>query len=207
MNLHFILDYETLGQSIFKAPLVNCSYFIFDWDRFTSETPYTFNELVKNISFRKFNIKTQIQSGYKYKTKDVEWWEGLGSDVSKQLKPSSDDILVEKFVKELYNELKDINIKKWWSRANCFDPCLLQRSFEEYMSNDHLNEILPFWKVRDVRTYIDSKFDMSAKKTAFCPIEDEEIWAKYFIEHNSIHDVAADILRIQKIERTIHCED
>ena len=46
MNNHLIFDFETLGQDVFEIPVLDCSYMIFDWDRFTSDNPYTLNELV-----------------------------------------------------------------------------------------------------------------------------------------------------------------
>jgi hypothetical protein len=62
-NPHFILDYETMGQDVFKVPVINCSYFIFDWDRFTSDEPYTFNELIKSIKFDKMQVEPQVKMG------------------------------------------------------------------------------------------------------------------------------------------------
>lgn len=186
--------------------MVNCSYYVFDWDRFTSDNPYTFKELIKEMQFVKFDIKEQVDNGCTYSEKDLEWWLSHDESVKAQLDPSPEDITVQQFVYILTDYLKNKKIKNWWSRANCFDPCLLQRSFEQYASNDELNKLLSFWKVRDVRTYIDTRFNFSLKKNGFCPIDDEEMWNKYFKAHDSRHDVAADILRLQKLERLIHLD-
>ena len=67
-------------------------------------------------------------------------------------------------------------------------------------NNDALNRALKFYTVRDVRTHIDAKFDYSTK-SGFVPVADEEYWKKAFIAHDSTHDVAADILRLQAIHR------
>jgi hypothetical protein len=62
-KLHFILDYETIGQDVFKAPVVNCAYYLFDWERLTSDNPYTFQELIAEIRQDKFKIREQIEDG------------------------------------------------------------------------------------------------------------------------------------------------
>lgn len=203
-NPHFILDYETLGQDVFKVPVVNCSYFIFDWDRFTSDNPYTFNELIKSIRFDKMNVEDQVKRGYSFQKRDLDWWLEQGAEARKQIKPSENDISVGKFVNNLYDYVKGTRIQRWWSRSNTFDPILLHRNFADFLSREKLDEILPYWLVRDVRTYIDTQFQFKNKVNGFIPIDDEELWNKHFIQHNSVHDVAADILRMQRIERTIH---
>jgi hypothetical protein len=66
-----------------------------------------------------------------------------------------------------------------------------------------LNEYLRWWRVRDTRTWIDAKFNFS-QKNGFIPVADTDYWAKYFVAHDSTHDVAADILRLQAIHRAEH---
>ena len=63
-----------------------------------------------------------------------------------------------------------------------------------------MNEYLPFWKIRDIRTFIDTKLNYP-KKNGFIPIQDEQLWSKSFVEHNSSWDVLADVLRMQAILR------
>ena len=63
-----------------------------------------------------------------------------------------------------------------------------------------MNEYLRWWRVRDIRTWIDAKFDFSTKN-GFVPIADVEYWENTFIGHDSTHDVAADVLRLQAIHR------
>lgn len=206
MNLQFALDMETMGQSIFVSPVINVSYVIFDWDVFTSDTPYTFKQLIEMMQFAKIDVAEQCKMGCRFTKDDLKFWEDLPPEARKQAKPSADDISVKKFVSDLSSYIGNKNIKRWWSRANCYDPVILQRMFDEVSSNAALNNVLPFWKVRDIRTYIDTRFDFKLKKNSFCPIDDEALWDQYFIQHNSTHDVAADILRMQKIERAIHCD-
>ncbi len=203
-NPHFILDYETMGQDVFRVPVVNCSYFVFDWDRFTSKNPYTFNELIQVIRHDKMELEPQVKAGYKFAKRDLDWWMEQGPEARKQIKPSPLDIPVAQFVQNLTDYVQGTRIKRWWSRSNTFDPIILHRNFKDFSSRETLDSILPFWLIRDIRTYIDTRFDFGPIKNGFCPIDDEVLWAKHFVPHNSVHDVAADILRLQRIERTIH---
>ena len=54
--------------------------------------------------------------------------------------------------------------------------------------------------VRDMRTYIDAKFDFETKN-GFCPVSDDEAWDRTFKAHDSSWDVLADVLRLQAIVR------
>jgi hypothetical protein len=199
-----VLDYETIGQDIFTIPVVNCAYFIFDWDRFVSDNPYTFEELIKDIQFAKFNIYKQVkEDGYSFKKEDLKWWNDH-LEKKKQLDIDGSEITIEEFTKKFYDYVYGHTIFRWWSRSNTFDPILLHRNFRDFSSRESLDFILPFWLVRDIRTYIDTQFQFKNKVNGFCPIDDIEEWKRKFIEHNPIHDIAADILRIQKIERSIH---
>lgn len=203
---HFILDYETIGQDVFHVPVVNCSYYIFDWSRFTSDNPYTFEELINEIKFAKFDIEEQIKSKTaKFQMSDLEWWNEQGEEAKKQLKPSPDDMTVGEFTNTLYDYIDGTRLFRWWSRSNTFDPILLHRNFRDYWHRSKLDEVLPYWLIRDIRTYIDTQFQFKNRKNGFCPYDNEDEWNKVFVAHNSVHDVAADILRMQKIERAINC--
>jgi hypothetical protein len=152
----------------------------------------------------KFDVTAQIQQGYCPDHDSLQWWKEQGEEAIKQIKPSSEDIPVHQFVQNVYDYLKTTKVSYWWSRSNTFDPILLHRNFRDHMSRESLDFILPYWLVRDTRTYIDASFQFKLKKNGFMPLDDEE--AKLFIKHNSIHDLAVDILRLQKIERATHCD-
>lgn len=196
MNLHFIHDYETIGQDVFTCPVVNCAYYIFDWDRFT-ENPYSFEELIESIKLTKFDLKAQAQQGIKPKKSDMDWWLQLPRDVFSQLLPSEQDVDYSHFCDQITNYIGSKKVKFWWSRATNFDGILTERIFR----SQKLQFPLPFYTVRDVRTYIDAKFDFKNKTNNICPVDDKEYWDRVFKPHNSIHDVSADILRLQKIVR------
>jgi hypothetical protein len=206
MQLNLIIDYETIGPYVFTCAVVNCAYYTFDWDRFASNNPYTFEEIISDAQFDKFDIKHQLKRGYTALEDDVAWWTKQGPIAKKQIKPSEDDITTEQFCENFTDYIKSNNrkVKRWWSRSNTFDPLLLQRNFfDVYGDNLAVNQVLDFWKVRDIRTFIDTRFDFKNIVNGICPISDETKWKEMFQLHNPVHDIAADVLRMQRIERII----
>lgn len=202
MNQHFIFDFETLGQDVFQIPMLDCSYVVFDWDRFMSDNPYTLEELVSLARKDKLQMIHQVQEhGAKYTQRDLDWWLSQSEDAKKVLKPSSADVRVEVFINNFIDYLKNAGkINYWWSRSNTFDPVILQRWASVVGRQDEISEFLKFWLVRDTRTWIDAKLNFP-KQNGFCPLSDENYWNKTFVKHDSRYDIAADILRLQTIAR------
>ncbi len=202
MNQHFIYDFETLGQDVFEIPMLDCSYVAFDWDRFTSDNPYTLEELVSLARKDKLEMAHQVREhGAKYTQRDLDWWLSQSDDAKKVLKPSSADIRVEDFINNFIDYLKSAGkINYWWTRSNTFDPIILQRWAKIVGRRAEVEELLKFWTVRDTRTWIDAKLNFP-KQNGFIPLADEEYWSKTFVKHDSRFDIAADILRLQTIAR------
>tara|TARA_A200000159_G_C7209059_1_gene291271 strand:- start:33 stop:668 length:636 start_codon:yes stop_codon:yes gene_type:complete len=201
MRQDFIFDLETIGADVFVCPVVDMAYSTFDWDRFISD-PYSFEELADTIKTAKLDIKDQMQNyNCSFRKADVEWWESLPKEARDKIKPSPDDLTVTEFCDTILAYLKDSGkIDYWWSRGNTFDPIILSRHMISTGNVDPLNNALKFWKVRDVRTHIDAKFNYTTR-SGFVPVADESYWNKAFIAHDSTHDVAADIMRLQAIHR------
>jgi hypothetical protein len=197
----FILDFETIGQCARFAPGIDCSYTTFIWERFSDE-PYSFQELITTSQKSKLSIKDQVTNyGFSYKKEDLDWWMQQEPEVKKNIKPLPTDLTVPQFIEELISFLrKSEKISYWWSRSNGFDPVILDHLSMAVQKDKFLNEYIPYWRVRDTRTYIDAKFNFSTKN-GFVPIADEEYWNKTFKAHDSTHDIAADILRLQAIFR------
>lgn len=202
MNQHFIYDFETLGQDVFEIPMLDCSYVVFDWDRFTSDHPYTLEELVSIARRDKLEMTHQVREhGAKYVQRDLDWWLSQGDSAKKVLKPSPADVRVEVFINNFIDYLKGVGkISYWWSRSNTFDPIILLRWAKVVGRQAEIEELLKFWLVRDTRTWIDAKLNFP-KKNGFCPLSDETYWENTFVKHDSRYDIAADILRLQTIAR------
>jgi len=200
-KLHFILDFETMGQDVFQIPILDCSYMVFDWDRFITDKPYSLIELVENAKHDKVDVKEQCAVHHaKFTKRDLEWWESQGDEAKKVLKPSKDDVSVDIFIDRFISYIENKTIGYWWSRANTFDPLILQRWATIVGKFDTITQHLSPWLVRDTRTFIDAKFNFP-KVNGFVPVSDEQYWNKTFIKHDSRFDIAADILRLQAICR------
>lgn len=201
MRTDFILDFETIGQCARKIPALDCSYVTFVWERFLEE-PYTFEELLTLIQKQKLSIKDQVENyDFSYKEEDLNWWMEQPKHVRKNIVPRDTDITVTTFVERVIDYLrKSEKISYWWSRSNGFDPVILDHLAMVAGKDKLLNEYIPYWKVRDTRTFIDAKFSFTTKN-GFVPIADEARWEQIFNAHDSTHDVAADILRLQAIHR------
>jgi len=200
MKQDFIIDFETIGQNAMKCPIVDAAYVVFDWDRFNSD-PYSFLELTSLVKTDKFDVKDQVNNGCSFGKDDLAWWQRQSSEAKANLKPSENDLTIEEFSVNIFKYLREVGkVEYWWSRGNTFDPVLLERVMNKLDQHLLMNEYLRWWRVRDIRTWIDAKFDFSTKN-GFVPIADVEYWENTFIGHDSTHDVAADVLRLQAIHR------
>ena len=204
MKQDFIIDFESIGQDSTKCPAVDAAWATFYWDRFIDE-PYSFEELTKQVKTVKFSVKDQIDRfGRSFTKDDLKWWDQQSPEAKSKLKPSKDDLTYEEFSATLFEYLRDQGkIEYWWSRGNSFDPVIIDQIMRSLKQNMLLNEYLRWWRVRDTRTWIDAKFNFS-QKNGFIPVVDTDYWDKYFVAHDSTHDVAADILRLQAIHRAEH---
>jgi len=183
------------------CPIVDMAYATFEWDRFLSD-PYSFDELTQMVYTAKADISDQISNyGCKYTKKDIEWWQALPKEARDKLKRSDQDLTLVQFCDTILSYLREVkNVDYWWSRGNNFDPVILDRVMR-LTGNEHMfKEYLKFYKARDVRTHIDAKFNYTTR-SGFVPVADEEYWKTAFVAHDSTHDVAADILRLQAIYR------
>ena len=202
MRTDFILDFETLGQDALRCPAIDCGIGTFVWERFLDE-PYTFKELTSGHCKRlKLSVEDQVKNyGAVVEKKTVQFWEDQDPEVRQHIKPSNRDLTQKEFCDMFISFLCDSpKIEYWWSRANVFDPLILWRIMTDCNKHHSLNEYLMFWRVRDTRTFIDAKFNFTTKN-GFVPIADVDYWEEAFAPHDSVHDIAADIMRLQTIHR------
>jgi len=201
MRTDFIFDVETIGQNVHACPIIDIAYTAFTWDRFTSD-PYSFEELVGSIQTSKLSVEDQIRNyDCSYKKDDLKFWQQQSKEAFDKIKPSKNDLTIPQMSAKLFSYLNDYKVDYWWTRSNTFDPIILWRIMDKIGEKDLLNEHLKWWRVRDIRTFIDAKFDFTLKKNGFVPVADIDYWNKTFVAHDSTHDVAADVLRLQTIIR------
>ena len=197
----FIFDLETIGANVHVCPVVDMAYVAFEWDRFIYD-PYSFQELTELVQSVKLDVADQVKNyNCSYTERDVWWWEKLPKEARQKLKRTSNDLTVADFCDTILHYLRqEGSVDYWWSRGNTFDPVILWRLMWAEGHGDLLDEYLKFNKVRDVRTHIDAKFNYTTR-SGFIPVADEKYWESAFVAHDSTHDVAADVLRLQAIHR------
>lgn len=199
---HCFIDCETMGPEASDCAVVDFSFMVVDSDKFISNDPYT-TKSISEVKRFKLSVKDQVDNyGFiVYKSTVEEFWGTLPPEARKHAIPKSTDLTLKEFTSNAISYLSDFGkIHYWWSRSNTFDPIILSRLFSAEQKYAAMNEHLPHWKVRDIRTFIDAKLDFP-KKNGFIPIDDEDHWNSVFVEHDSSWDVLADVLRMQKIIR------
>ena len=192
-----MIDFQTFGQDQFTCPIINCSLFAFEWDRFKVD-PYSFEEIVKNSTTFKVSVKDQVVNhGYSIEESTVNFWEKQTPELRALIKPKKDDLSLSDFCKKINTFLSNSEkIDYWWSRNNTFDGVILLNAFKKAGNKNLMGEYLNTWKVRDIATHLDTKLDFR-QQNRFIPVKDTEYWESAFQEHNSKHELAADLMRMQ----------
>jgi len=192
-----IYDFETLGQDQRNSVVLSMAALPFTEDRFTSDNPYTYEELLCSTKYLKFDAQEQV-TVYKRKIDNVtlQWWTKQPAEARKSLAPSESDAPLT----DLYPFLMDLiddpsHAKKVYTRGNTFDPLFLESLLEAIYKKDPF----PWWTVRDTRSMIEGMTFGTDIKNNFIP---DELKDK-FVRHNPIHDVAIDVMRMQYIARIL----
>lgn len=201
LTTDLMIDFETFGVNGASCPIVNLSVKAFDWSRFCDK-PYSFKELVDSTSTFKLDVREQVKDHGRIVEKGtLDFWQNQEASVRKQVLPLKDDLKLAEFCNKFGELLIDTGkIGFWWSRNNAFDPPILRNAFYKAGDPTLLERYLKYYRVRDTITYIDAKFNFE-EDTGFIPVSDEVYWGKTFKKHDSAHDVAADIMRLQTIAR------
>lgn len=192
-----IYDFETLGKKQNESVVLSMAALPFTEERFTTDNPYTYNELLMNTKYIKFDVKEQVEVyGRKVDKETVEWWSKQSAEARKSLAPSKDDAPLA----ELYPFLIDLiddpkKAKKIYTRGNTFDPIFL----ESLLQNINKPDPFPWWNVRDTRSMIEGMTFGTDIRNDFIPDELKE----HFVHHNPIHDVAIDVMRLQYVARIL----
>lgn len=192
-----IYDFETLGQNQRKSVVLSLAALPFTEARFTSDNPYTYEELLYSAKFIKFNAQEQVgKYGRTIDKSTLEWWAQQPAEARKQLAPSSSDVSIAElhpFIMDLVDRPQDV--KKVYTRGNTFDPIFLESLLENIGQKDPF----PWWTVRDTRSMIEGMAYGSGLANHFIP----EGLEKAFVKHDPIHDIAMDIMRIQTLALAI----
>jgi hypothetical protein len=199
MNECTIYDFETLGQDQQKSVVLSFAILSFSESRYTSDNPYTYDELIGNCNYIKFNVKEQVEVfGRTISKETLAWWKEQGKDAQdSQLKPMSTDVSIKSFHTFLTDNINLKNHKKAFTRGNTFDPIFL----DSVLANcGHTNPM--HWRtIRDTRSYIEGMSYGSGLENDFIPSEDLQV---KFVKHDPRHDIVMDVMRMQTIARHLN---
>lgn len=145
--------------------------------------------------YLKLNVEEQIKT-YKRTIgpKTVEWWKEQSPAAKEVLKPSPSDLSVKDALVKLNEFIKeseyDWNSSYCWCRGTAFDFPILESL---YLNSDTLMGYNT-WKIRDVRTMIDS-FQLFAQ-AADKEYTFDDIGLN---NHNALDDCISDAMRMNRL--------
>ena len=190
-----IYDFETLSQDQRRGVVTSFAMLNFSEKRYINN-PYTFEELLENCKYIKFDAEDQVVNFKRTMSKEtIQWWNEQGNEAKKQIKPSSSDVSITTFYDWIISNVDCKNIKKSYTRGNTFDPLFLQYLMQQIEKPD------PFhWRtIRDTRSTIEGMSFGMELDNRFMPKELEN----KFIKHNPCHDIAMDVMRMQMLAQAI----
>jgi hypothetical protein len=196
-----IYDFETLGQTFETSPVLSLGFLEFNSDKFVSEEPYEYEELLSMCGYIKFDIAEQINHFNKIVEADtIKWWKSQGDSAKKVLKQSPSDKSIKALPKTLSDYYQNFSeIDRVWTRGNTFDPMFLRQIMRDVGKDDPF----PWWTIRDTRSFIDA-FLIGVKMTNKFVLKE---WEEKFVAHDARHDIVVDVLRMQYVVRSVHCDD
>jgi len=167
----------------------------FNEDRYLSDNPYEYKELLDTAQFIKFSVKEQVEVyGREIQKSTIDWWKSQSSEARDLINPSDADQSLTEIVPFLKNLIVDPSqIGKVYTRGNTFDPIFLDSILAAVRSPELYN----WWSVRDTRSMIEGlSFGADIKNSFMVPGLEES-----FIHHDPIHDIAMDVMRMQFLVR------
>ena len=195
MNECVIYDFETLSQDTQRGVVTSFALLSFSEKRYISN-PYTYEELVSNCAYIKFDVEEQVRSFKRTMSKEtIDWWAEQGDEAKKQITPSKDDVSIRELFKFIHDNMDLKNHKKAYTRGNTFDPIFL----DSVLKQCNLSNPMHWRTIRDTRSMIEGmSFGMDLKND-FMPGDLE----KKFVKHDPCHDIAIDVMRMQLLAQAI----
>lgn len=190
-----IYDFETMSQNPVDGVVVSFAMLNYDPNRFASENPYTYWELLDKSHFMKFDVADQIKNyNRKIEKSTVEWWSKQSKEAQAKIAPRPDD----KSISELHGFFvvnRATNLEKVYTRRNTFDP-IFMTSLMKATGNP---EPYAWWDVRDTISYIEGLSYGVELDPGFIP----EGLEGYFVKHDPCHDIAMDVMRMQALVQAV----
>lgn len=179
-----VLDIETLGIES-TCVVLSCAIVRVDVN-------YTYEQLVKDSVFVKFNAKEQIEKYNRTVTKStLDWWnKQCDFAKNKSFKPSTSDVSVEDGFKTLRNFIGSSKSDLIFCRGN-----LDQMVIDSLAHSAGIEPLAPYNHYRDVRTAVDILH--STSKNGYCDVNPPFKFNRdWIIKHDPIHDCVLDAMMI-----------
>jgi hypothetical protein len=155
---------------------------------FDQTQTYTYQQLIENSCFVKFNAKEQVEQ-YKRKVEKstLDWWKEQEKEVQQiSMFPSKNDVSAEKGIKILKEYIRDNTKEKneiCWIRGT-LDQCCMDSLCKDLKVPFLFN----YYQFRDVRTALD--LIKETTKKGYCKIPNFDY--KQVRKHNPVDDVCLD---------------
>ena len=182
----FIFDVETLGVEsnavVLSAALVH----------FDPERRPTYQDLLDDACFVKFNAKEQMDVGRTVSKSTLEWWKEQHDYVKQvSLNPSREDMTVENGMQKFYDYMKKFpnsEQQTMWARGS-----LDQLVIDSLAVKFGLQEITGYNRWRDVRTAVDILYN---KTDGYVDVDHPLFKRHEVIKHHPVHDCALDAMQL-----------
>ena len=186
-----IFDFETLSQNPIDGVVVSMALLTFSEDILLLNG-YTYEELLKNVKFIKFNVQDQVDKwNRRIEQSTLEWWSQQSKEARASIKPSPDDISISKMIPWMMSHFDRQKIKTVFTRNNTFDPIIVMSVCKDFS----LPVPYDWWKIRDTKSFLMGLTYGADIKDSFIPPDCEN---KY-VKHDPRHDVVLDVMRLQTI--------
>jgi hypothetical protein len=182
-----VVDLETLGMGS-ETVILGLGLTLGRYD-----TPLTFDQMVSEGLYLKFNVKEQLARGRKTSERVVKWWYQQSKEAQEILRPRPDDVSlydIDKYLLEFFKKrgLESIHFCDLYDR-NCFDLSKIQYLYEEDLKRD-----VP-WNYHNTFDIPTAFRFMGFERYAGVKVED----VPGCVYHNPLHDAALDHLRLYNV--------
>lgn len=192
--MNTIFDFETMSQDPVNGVVLSLAMLNYDPNRFVDK-PYTYQELVDDAKYIKFDVADQVQNYGRTIDKDtMEWWSKQNKEAQKAIAPSKDDRPISELYTFFFGNMPDYP-KLVYTRRNTFDPIFMT----SLMKATNNPEPYDWWNVRDTISYIEGLSIGGDIRNNFIPDDLQD----HFVAHDPRHDIAMDVMRMQVLVQAV----
>lgn len=182
----FIFDIETLGVES-TCVVLSAAMIYFD-----PVTKPTYQDLLENTCFVKFNAKEQLHAGRTITKSTLDWWKTQHEYTRKiSFDPSADDMTVKDGIEKLYyfmNKFENPRKQTMWARGS-----LDQMAIDSLTRKFDMESITEYYVWRDVRTAVDLLCNTAQ---GYTEIDHPSFKRHEVIKHHPVHDCAYDAMML-----------